>query len=76
MEQEIFIDTKPYTYKYRPGFWWYNGFYEIIFQDTVISFASSKKEVNNILGLLNGAYISGATETISQIKDCKFTLSV
>ena len=55
----------PYTYKYVPGWLFWNGFYYIQFEGTKIDVASTKQDAENKIKLLNGAYRAGATQISS-----------
>lgn len=50
---------KPYSYRYVPGWLWYNGFYYIQYDGTDILVFSKEEEAISMTSALNGAYAEG-----------------
>jgi len=59
---------KPYTYEYVHGWLWYNGFYYILFDGEKLTTVKTKDEAENMIRLLNGAYMLGYVYGKEEVK--------
>lgn len=66
VKEKVMIDfkniPKPYTVVRKPGWWIYNGFYEVHYDETNLSGPMNKRDAEVLVGMLNGAFMNGMIE--------------
>jgi len=59
MEHQIRIEEKPYSYRRVRGILFWNGFYEIMYDECPIRIVNTRAQAEDMITLLNAAFNEG-----------------